>query len=553
MLRDWRTVPAAIMGLAGLLIAVLWLAVGIELRHDAATTRASVETQVTNLARAFEEHVLRTTSGIDQALQHLRAEIEHDPKSLDRQVTLLRRSLPREFVVQIGTIDASGRLAYSDLGLPPEPSNLGDREHFKFHRDTAEDVLFITKPVLGRVSGKWSLQFTRRLYGPGGAFAGVIVMSVAPDYFTRFYQSIDVGDHGAVTLLGHDGVIRARATRTPPAKEPMGLKLTNRPFLDPAGPAAGIYEMATIVDGVVRIVAYRRIASIPLTVLVSVGKDEALSAAVDRQWILLQGGSALTVVLLTVFSTVGWLVARQQHFQAAVAQQAQQLSRSNNELEAFAYAISHDLREPLRTVNSFLALLAKRAGAKLDANETEFIKFARDGALRMDRLIVGLLEYSRVGRREHPFESISLSEVADLAVANLRSTLEASHASVRIAPNLPRVLGDGDELVRLFQNLVGNALKYHAADRAPVIVIDCERRDREWIIQVSDNGIGIASEHFERIFGIFQRLHGRDEYDGCGIGLALCRKIVEHHHGRIWLTSREGEGSTFFVALPVAA
>ncbi len=547
-LRDWGKVPVAVLGLAALLVGGLWLALMAELRHDMTSSRATVETQVSNLARAFEEHVRRTTSEIDQALLHLRAEIEEEPGSLAKEIKLLRGSLSPHFILQIAMLDARGAVSYSDPAMPPDRTDLSDRTSLQAHRNSRDDVLLVSPPTL--VAGRWLLEFSRGMYGRDGSFAGVLVIAVAPEHFTGFYQSIDIGTHGSIMLLGHDGVIRARATRTTPLMEPMGLQLSNRPFLDPDQPSSGVYEVAAMVDGMIRIVAYRRLTHIPLTVLVSVSRDEAAAPAVERQYLLLLGGGTVTVLLIAVFFVIAWLMARQQHFQIAVARQAQQLQRSNSELEAFAYAISHDLREPLRTVNSFLSLLTRRAGAKLDSSETEFITFARDGALRMDRLIVGLLEYSRIGRREHPFERVALATVAEMAVANLRGIIETSRATVRVTPGLPQILGDGDELLRLFQNLIGNALKYRAEDRDPLIAIDCERQAGTWVIQVTDNGIGIAAEHFERIFGIFQRLHGRNEYDGCGIGLALCRKIVEHHHGRIWLTSREGEGSTFFIALP---
>jgi signal transduction histidine kinase len=550
MLRYWKALPAGILGFAVLLSVGLWLAVFHEVEHDGETTRRSVETQVSNLARAFEEHVLRTSAAVDQALLHLRAELDHEPMALEKEAKLLRQSLPRQFIIQIGRIDRSGKLAFSDLGMPTEPSDLSDREHFRFHREHSEDVLFISRPVLGRVSGQWSIQFTRRIYDSEGWFAGVMVISVSPDYFTGFYRSIDVGSQGTITLLGQDGVIRARAARTPSPREPVGYRLTDRPFLDPSKPDEGVFEVATALDGITRIIAYRRLAGLPLIVLVSVGRDEANASSLERRDTMFLSAAIITAVMLGAALVIARLLARHDDIQDAAAHQALQLQRSNAELEAFAYAISHDLREPLRTVNSFLSLLVKRAGPKLDASETEFVNFARDGAVRMDRLIVSLLEYSRVGRRERPFEPVALTEVVGMVVANLRSIIEASRASVTIAPPLPQVLGDGDELLRLFQNLVGNALKYRPADRDPVVVIAAEPRGGEWVISVTDNGIGIAAEHHERIFGIFQRLHGREEYDGCGIGLALCRKIVEHHHGRIWLTSCEGRGSTFFVALP---
>lgn len=227
-----------------------------------------------------------------------------------------------------------------------------------------------------------------------------------------------------------------------------------------------------------------------------------------------------------------------------------ELERSNGELEAFAYVASHDLRQPLRVVNSYLGLLERRLGPTLDAEGREFIGFARDGAQRMDRLIVDLLEYSRVGRRSAPSRPVALGEIARRAVGNLEIAIAESGAEVTIGSGLPTVDGDENELVRLLQNLIGNAVKYHAPDRPPRVTLTVAETDGAWTFAVTDNGIGIAPEHRERVFGIFQRLHSREAFDGTGIGLAVCRKIVERHGGRIWVDAAPEAGSRFVFTLP---
>ncbi|WP_448206903.1 PAS domain S-box protein [Azospirillum sp. sgz302134] len=228
-----------------------------------------------------------------------------------------------------------------------------------------------------------------------------------------------------------------------------------------------------------------------------------------------------------------------------------ELERSNAELEAFAYVASHDLRQPLRVINSYLALLERALAGSLDEETSEFIGFARDGAQRMDRLIVDLLEYSRVGRKAKSFRPVDLGVAVDTALLNLQVAVEEASASVHVDGPLPSVAGDENELVRLFQNLVGNAVKYRTPERAPVVRVACAREDGRWVFDVRDNGIGIAPENLERVFGIFQRLHRRDEYEGTGVGLAVCKKIVEHHGGTIWVESVPGEGSAFRFTLPI--
>jgi PAS domain S-box-containing protein len=233
-----------------------------------------------------------------------------------------------------------------------------------------------------------------------------------------------------------------------------------------------------------------------------------------------------------------------------LAESNRELALSNQELEQFAYVASHDLREPLRMVASYVGLLERRFAAALDDEAREFIHFAKDGAQRMDRLILDLLEYSRIGRNRPAMTAMLMREVLDEALANLAITIEEAGAVVTVAGDLPEVVGDRSELTRLLQNLIGNAVKYHDPARSPVIDISAIHRNGEWEFAVADNGIGIPADQFERVFGIFQRLHGRDVYDGTGIGLAVCRKIVDHHGGRIWVTSQLGQGSVFGFTLP---
>ncbi|CAA7620219.1 Signal transduction histidine kinase [Candidatus Terasakiella magnetica] len=231
----------------------------------------------------------------------------------------------------------------------------------------------------------------------------------------------------------------------------------------------------------------------------------------------------------------------------------EELRRSNEELEQFAYVASHDLRQPLRMISAYLSMLQKRLGPSLDQDCSAFFNFATDGAKRLDRMIVDLLEYSRIGRVTAALTPVSLDEAMEAALRHLEVAAAESKAEISKPDSLPKVNGDLGELVRLFQNLVGNALKYHAPDRPPKVEIVCRETRTEWILGIKDNGIGIEKDDLQRVFGIFQRLVTREQYEGTGIGLAVCRKIAEHHGGRIWVESELGQGSTFLIALPKAA
>ncbi|MFZ1153711.1 MAG: ATP-binding protein, partial [Solirubrobacteraceae bacterium] len=231
-------------------------------------------------------------------------------------------------------------------------------------------------------------------------------------------------------------------------------------------------------------------------------------------------------------------------------EQAIELRRSNAELEQFAYVASHDLQEPLRKIASFCQALQTRYHGQLDDRADQYIDFAVDGAKRMQILINDLLAFSRVGRSGREHELVKLSEVLAAAESALADTLESSGTSVMVG-ELPTVRGDRAQLTSLFQNLISNALKFRGAEQPTVRIAALSQGD-EWQLSCSDNGIGIDQEYAERIFLIFQRLHSRESYEGSGIGLALCRKIVEYHGGHIWLDTDYSEGACFRFTLPMA-
>ncbi|WP_199229359.1 sensor histidine kinase [Azospirillum sp. TSO22-1] len=552
-------IPQAIAALGVLLVAAGFTIAEHMLEHERTLAVTAAEKDASSLARAYEEYVYQVVRRLDHALSHLRDEYEHDPREFSFRAGW-HSPLHADLAFQIVVTDAEGRLVLSSLASEAPVMDFSDRAYFQAHRDDGEDRLYISTPLVGRVSGQTTIQFTRRLRRPDGAFNGVMILSVSPDKLAGYYGRAEVGLTGSVMLVGFDRVVRARQAVMPAPTPVVGSVHPDRPFFNPAQPQ-GVFHSVSAIDGVARIVAYRRLKEQPLIALVALGEAEAMAAFVERSAAVRQAEALVSAVVLAAVFAVAWLAQRQARQQAwLVAAQAQlarteerrtaELQRSNAELEAFAYAASHDLRQPLRTINSYLALLEQDLADRLDDETREYMAFARTGAQRMDRLIVDLLEYSRVGRRSRPFAAHPAADIIDGAVGNLEAAIGEAQATVAVAGDLPAIWGDAGELTRLFQNLIGNAVKYRAADRAPLVRIDCRAKGAEWHFTVQDNGIGIAPGDFERVFGIFQRLHGRDAYEGTGVGLAVCKKIVEHHGGRIWITSEPGEGSVFHVALP---
>ncbi len=251
---------------------------------------------------------------------------------------------------------------------------------------------------------------------------------------------------------------------------------------------------------------------------------------------------------ITHFVAVKQDISARKHAEAALQQSARELARSNEELQQFAYVASHDLQEPLRAVTGYLTLVEERIGGQLDDHSRRHIAGAIQGAERMHMLINDLLELSRLGTRTEAFKPASLNAVLGVALDNLSVRLQETGARI-VAEPLPTLNVDASQITVLFQNLIGNAIKFRG-QAPPEIHVRASARNGEWVFSVRDNGIGIQSQYFDRIFRVFQRLHARTEYPGTGIGLAICKKVVERHGGRIWVESQPGQGSTFCFTIP---
>ncbi|MDM7832040.1 sensor histidine kinase [Cellulomonas edaphi] len=321
-----------------------------------------------------------------------------------------------------------------------------------------------------------------------------------------------------------------------------------------ASTVVALLAVAAVTVGILIWTALRRWVVEPLDALAG---DARIVAGGDlRHEVVATGPGEIADLSRDVERMRGALLTQVEAVEASHAlleEQAEELRRSNRDLEQFAYVASHDLQEPLRKIASFTQLLQKRYGGQMDERADQYIEFAVDGAKRMQRLIQDLLGFSRVGRVGGEVTDVPLDEVLDVALGNLENAITDSGAVVT-HDELPVVRGEAPLLAQLFQNLVGNAVKFRAADRVPHIHLSArlvqDSGRSEWELECRDNGIGIDAQYAERVFVIFQRLHPKDVYEGTGIGLALCKKIVEFHGGRIWIEPPAGEGTSIRWTLP---
>ena len=249
-------------------------------------------------------------------------------------------------------------------------------------------------------------------------------------------------------------------------------------------------------------------------------------------------------------SSISKDITRRKNAEKQLKDTINELKRSNHELQQFAFITSHDLQEPLRTIASYAQLIEKRYKGKLDSDADEFIEFMVDGAKRMKQMIQGLLDYSRIGTKGGEFREFNSENALNHALSNLGSAIGEVNAEVNYDP-LPVIFADENQMVRVFQNLIGNALKFHNARLKPKIHISARKEINGYIFSVADNGIGLEKEYSDRIFEVFKRLHSIGEYDGTGMGLAIVKRIIDLHNGKIWVESEYGKGSTFYFTIPI--
>ncbi|CAA7616411.1 Signal transduction histidine kinase [Magnetospirillum sp. LM-5] len=462
------------------------------------------------------------------------------PGTLTPFLTRLQGRLPMADSVRLAGPDGA---VIDGSGGVPAGITVADREYFAKLRDKAATGLVISQPILGRVSNKWVLIFARRVDLADGGFGGIVFASVTIDWFEQKFNGLEVGVGGTVVMRGDASRDFDLLARVPHAGY-VGQTKVSETFRAriTAKPEGDTYQAAAGADGIHRTFSYRPIANYPLITLVGLATEDYVGEW--RKEATKLAGLAGAFLLVTVLSGIGLLRTWR-----TLERRTEELARSNADLEQFAYVASHDLQSPLRNISGYAQLLARRYKGRLDEDADEFIDYIVSGAQHMSAMIPDLLNYARASTAPQVLSEVKLDEILQSVQTNLGSTIAAAGAEITVGP-LPSVRAEPRQVESLFQNLIENALTYRTPDRSVRISVTAEPGPTGmWRFAVADNGIGIESQYFDKIFGVFQRLEPNRFPGGTGIGLALCRRIVTRFGGTIWVESKPDIGTTFFFTL----
>ncbi len=526
--------------LSSALVGTVWTSTYRQI--DAAETRALADAShdAASFARVIEEHTARTFQSADQAVRFLKYEYQDEGSGIDPGGMVRSGVILGDIFNLYSIIDARGDVVASSR--PFAPVNLADREHVRVHRERRDAGLFISKPVLGRVSHKWSIQLTRRIDLPDGGFGGVVVVSMDPFYFTRLYESARIGRHSVVTLIGADGVVRARRSGSVSA---VGQDLSDSAMLRLIGARTeGVVRTASPVDGRDRVYAFRRLEAYPLLVMVGIDVGDILApvAALRRDQLIQSAALSVAIVLLT-----GVLIALTRRL---IRSRARALL-ANAAKTQFLSNMSHELRTPLNGILGYSELLS---GELEDAEHREYATIIHDSGTHLLALVNRLLQLNKIeaARERLLCAPEDVRAVAAHAVnAHRSSALRKSLAlEIDIDADVPdAIVCDRVKLTQVLHNLLHNAIKFTVHGHVR-LAVSCHGDGL--LFAVSDTGRGIPDALRERVFEKFFQVDAGDARisDGSGLGLALVRELVLLMGGRIGVESRVGEGTTFRFTLP---
>jgi signal transduction histidine kinase len=528
------------------LLAYGLIAISLETSYRQHNERAAVASFNTN--RLVAQNISDTFERVDLALRSVRdgiAQLRRQNRATPQEIEGFVRNLDALLPMTSGfrVTDVSGNLIASSRDVPAGVS-YADRDYFQQLRDGAVSDFVISKPVMGHIGKKWAIAFARKLEEKKGGFQGIVVTSIQIEQFNKEFSELNVGQRGTVVLRGDASRDFDLLARYPEAGFVGQTKVSDKfRATITANPALGTYQAYAGADNILRTFSYQAVKGFPLITLVGLAPEDYLVS----WWHELYKMVSLALAF-TLFSLIGGLALLRTW--RNLERKTEELARSNADLEQFAYIASHDLQTPLRNIVSFTQLLERRYRDHLDADANEFLGYIVDGAKRMSQMVVDLLEYARISNKTHAGEPVNLDLAVRTALRDLSPLIAQAGVAVEVG-DLPVVHAEARKIESLFLNLIENAIKYRGAGGEPRIDISAEPDENGfWRISVKDNGIGIAKEYLDKIFVIFQRLDPQRYPEGTGIGLAICRRIVERFGGHIWVESEPGKGTVFYFTLP---